>query len=62
MKKYISLIGLVILSMMIHSCQKDSFVYPEGKVGISTITIFPILTLKGERYVTVAKGGAYTEP
>lgn len=61
MKKYISLIGLVILSMMIYSCKKDSFIYPDGTVGISKITYFPILTLKGERYVTIAKGSAYTE-
>ena len=59
MKKYIILI-LTILSMT-YSCKKDTFNYPEGTVGISKITYFPILTMKGERYVTVAKGSAYTE-
>jgi hypothetical protein len=47
--------------MSLFSCKKDSFNYPEGMVGISKITVYPILTLKGDKYVYVAKGATYTE-
>ena len=48
--------------MSMLSCNKDpDFNYPEGTVGISRITYFPIMTLKGSSIVLVQKGGTYTE-
>ena len=48
--------------MGIFSCKKDSFNYPDGTVGISKITYFPILTLKGDRVMLLVKGTAFTDP
>jgi hypothetical protein len=61
MKRNLNIIIIMLLGMLVFSCKKADFDYPEGMVGSSKITYFPILTLKGERYVAVAKGTAYTE-
>jgi hypothetical protein len=61
MKKYLAIIILGVISMTYSSCKKESFDYPEGYVGISKITIYPIITMKGDKYVAVAKGGTYTD-
>jgi hypothetical protein len=59
-KFFISLAFVIALSF---SCnKKDNFNYPEGTVGRSKITYFPILTLNGDQYMTVEIGGTYTEP
>jgi len=47
--------------MTLFSCKKQSFNYPEGTVGSSKITVYPILELKGDRFVAVPIGGAYAE-
>ena len=60
MKIKIFLLTLITISIL--SCnKKDNFNYPAGTVGISRITNFPILTLKGSSLVLVAKGGTYAE-
>lgn len=56
------LIALFLSMLVISSCEKEDFNYPEGYVGTSKITAYPILELKGDRYTIVAKGGTYTEP
>ncbi len=61
MKRYLNIIAIGLLSMSLFSCKEDSFNYPEGMVGISKITVYPILTLKGDKYVYVAKGATYTD-
>lgn len=62
MKRHIKLLAL-LLSIFILSCnEKDDFNYPEGTVGSSKITVYPILTLSGDTYLTIPKGTAYTEP
>ncbi len=61
MKRYLAIIILGVVSMVYSSCKKESFDYPEGYVGISKITVFPILTMKGDKYVAVAKGATYTD-
>lgn len=56
-------IVLVFIAAILFSCnKKDDFNYPEGTVGISKITYFPILTKEGSDYIVVAVGGTYTEP
>lgn len=62
MKKYISYIGLMLIGMLMFSCQKESFNYKPGYVGISKITTYPVITLTGSDYVLVQKGGTYTDP
>ncbi|WP_316819437.1 DUF5011 domain-containing protein [Pedobacter gandavensis] len=62
MKKYLNIIVIGILGMTVLSCKKESFNYPPGTVGISKITYFPIITMKGEKYFIVAKGGTFTDP
>lgn len=61
MKRYINLLAILFSLSIVISCKKDNFNYPEGSVGISKITYYPTLTLKGDRYVAVAKGASYTE-
>lgn len=62
MKRYLNIIAIGLLSMAVLSCKKESFNYPDGTVGISKITYFPILSLKGSKVVVLAKGTAFTEP
>ncbi|WP_285059818.1 DUF5011 domain-containing protein [Pedobacter ginsengisoli] len=62
MKRYLNIIAIGLLSMSLFSCKKDSFDYPEGMVGISKVTVFPILQVKGDKYMYVAKGGTFTDP
>lgn len=62
MKKYLSIIVIGILAMTVLSCKKESFDYPPGTVGISKVTYFPIITMSGEKYFLVAKGGTFTDP
>lgn len=61
MKRNIFYIGLILVSMVMFSCNKQSFDYPDGKVGISSITQYPVFTLNGSQYVSVVKGGTYTD-
>ncbi len=62
MKKYINYLIIGVFSIAFASCQKDSFNYPEGHVGISKITVYPEITVTGAEIVAVAKGGTYTDP
>jgi hypothetical protein len=62
MKKYLKYIGIAVLGMVLFSCKKDSFNYPEGTVGVSKITTYAEFTLSGEDYVYVKKGDPYVEP
>jgi hypothetical protein len=62
MKKYIKYIGLVLVGIAAFSCNKDSFNYKPGYVGISKITVYPTITVTGDPYIYVAKGGTYTDP
>lgn len=62
MKKYIKYVGLVLIGMAAFSCNKDSFNYKPGYVGISKITTYPIITVNGAAYIYVEKGGTYTDP
>jgi Domain of unknown function (DUF5011) len=57
-KIYIPLLSL--LSIM-GCAEKETFNNSQDKVGISRVIYFPIVSLKGERYVFIAAGSAYTE-
>jgi len=57
---------IIILSFLalgfLASCNKPDIIDNNEQVGISKITYYPILTLQGAEYVTVAKGAAFTDP
>src|SRR5690348_12597638 len=45
------------------ACNKEpDFNYPEGTVGRSKITNFPVLTLNGDEVMTIEKGSDFTDP
>lgn len=61
MNKYIGFLAAALLCLSIMSCNKQDFDYPEGTVGSSTITNYPILNVAGS-YVIINKGSTYTDP
>jgi hypothetical protein len=55
-------LSIIVAFGLLSACnKKDDFNYPEGTVGRSRITYFPILALKGSSVVTIPTGGTYTE-
>jgi hypothetical protein len=63
MKKIIQLSVLMLFMMAATSCEDEDFTYPAGQVGISKITVYPTLTLNGDRYlVIVNKSVPYADP
>lgn len=59
MKKII-LFSFLALAFLAGCTQKD-IVDTADQVGISKVTYYPILTLKGDLYVTVSSGSAFTD-
>ena len=59
LKKYI--IFLFALCTFIGCAKEEDIISTDTTVGHSRLTFFPVLTLKGEEYVAVPKGGTYTE-
>ena len=57
-KIFISMLSLMFLA---GCAKKETFDNSQEKVGISRVIYFPIVSLKGERYVFVPAGSAYTE-
>ena len=53
---------LTISSLLLTACSKDNFNYKKGYVGSSKITAYPIITVKGDDYMIVKKGAAFTDP
>jgi len=54
-KNNIILIVFLFISVSIVSCKKDT-------LDVSKVTTYPILTLLGDQYMTIAQGATYTEP
>lgn len=61
MKTYLKLIILFLCTLSV-SCKEYDTSYPEGYVGSSKITQYPVLTLNGDRYVALVNGGTFTDP
>ena len=61
MKKFIPLF-YSLLAVLFFACNKDEIHNTEDKVGISRVTQFPVLTLNGDRYMTIEVGGTFTDP
>ena len=62
MKKNIIFYTLVLLLGFFASCKKDDVVQTDSQVGISHITYYATITLKGDQYMSVVKGGTFTDP
>ncbi len=50
------------LSVFTGCAKEEDIITTDTQVGHSRITFFPVLTLKGEEYMAVPRGGTYTEP
>lgn len=61
MKTFRYLIGLVIIFYFTGCAKTEDFNNTEDKVGQSRITFFPTFTMKGDRYLSIVQGSAYTE-
>ena len=61
MKKFIPLF-YSLLAVLFVACNKDEIHNTDDKVGISRVTHFPVLTLNGDRYMTLEAGGTFTDP
>jgi len=61
MKKSI-LIFCSLVTLFLVACNKTSIHNTDEKIGISRVTFFPVLTLNGERYTTIAVGSGFTDP
>lgn len=60
--KYYKIIILALWVLPFVGCEKtETFNNTADKVGHSRVIFFPIVSLKGERYVVVPVGGTYTE-
>jgi hypothetical protein len=59
--KYI--LPILVAFIAVTGCnKKDHFVDNENNVGSSRVTYFALLTLKGDPYMSVVKGGTFTDP
>ncbi|MCR5519876.1 MAG: DUF5011 domain-containing protein [Bacteroidales bacterium] len=55
MKKYIFIVLAAAFALMAVSCEKES-------EGVTRITYYPTIELKGDNPVKIAKGGTYSDP
>lgn len=51
-----------LLLIVLFSCNKTDFDYPEGTVAGSKITYYADFAFNGDEYVVIKKGDTYTEP
>jgi hypothetical protein len=51
-----------LVALLLFGCNKDEVNNTADRVGISTVTRFPVFTMNGDKYMSVVKGTAYTEP
>ena len=62
MKYFKIFIPLLFLLSFMSCAKKESFDNTKEKVGISRVINFPIMNLKGDRYMVVTVGGTFTDP
>ena len=61
MKKNI-LLSFSIIAILLAACNKNDIHNTDDQVGISRVTHFPILELKGDQYMAIPTGSAFTDP
>src|SRR3982751_3549740 len=62
MRIKIFLFTLVAISLFSACNKKDDFNYPEGTVGRSKITNYPVFHITGNDVISVVKGNAFVDP
>jgi hypothetical protein len=62
MKLKIAKALLLVAVITLASCNKSNFNSPAGTVGISKIVYFPLIQIKGDRFLTLTQGGSFTDP
>lgn len=60
MKKIINIFLLFAIGFA--SCKKDEIVQTDKQVGSSKITYYAIVTVTGNQYMSIVKGGTFTDP
>ncbi|HEY6502991.1 MAG TPA: DUF5011 domain-containing protein [Chitinophagaceae bacterium] len=61
--KYFKILMLSLLLLPFAGCEKtETFNNTADRVGHSRVIFFPIVTLKGDRYMVVPVGGTFTDP
>ncbi|HVW99065.1 MAG TPA: DUF5011 domain-containing protein [Candidatus Babeliaceae bacterium] len=63
MERHTKLLAFIfaVLAIIVSSCKKD-ITDTESQVGISKVTNYADITLKGDRYASIVKGGTFTDP
>jgi hypothetical protein len=61
MKKVIQLLFLSLI-IVLGACNDKEIHNTDSQIGHSRVTQFPLLSLKGAKFIAVAKGGTYTDP
>jgi hypothetical protein len=61
MKKVIQLLFLSLI-IGLGACNEKEIHNTDTQIGHSRVTFFPVLSLKGAKYIAVPKGGTYTDP
>jgi Domain of unknown function (DUF5011) len=60
--KNILKISFCYLLVMVSSCNKETIVDTPTQVGISKVAYYPSIVIKGEKFVSITEGNAYTDP
>jgi hypothetical protein len=61
MKLILYIVAISSCFLLFGCAKEEDIISTDTQFGHSRITFFPVLTLKGEKYVTVPVGGTYTE-
>ena len=61
--RIIKLFLSIAVLFSIVSCEKTEHINnTEDKIGISRVTRFPTFSMEGDRYISIVKGGTFTDP
>jgi hypothetical protein len=61
MKKIVQLLFLSLI-IVLGACNKEEINNTDTQIGHSRVTFFPLISLKGAKFIAVPKGGTYTDP
>jgi hypothetical protein len=61
--KHIKYIIALSLTLCFLGCEKTEEIHNTAdKVGISRVTYFPVFAMSGNKYISIVKGGTFTDP
>ena len=61
MKKIVQLMFLSLI-IVLGACNEKEIHNTDTEIGHSRVTFFPLISLKGAKFMAVAKGGTFTDP